>query len=36
MHLEMVNILVVLKVFAKFWAAKRVLIKCDNMAIVMA
>ena len=33
-HLEMANILVAIKTFAKAWNGKRVLIKCDNQAVV--
>ena len=33
-HLEMVNILVALKLFGKTWRGNRVLIKCDNEAVV--
>ena len=33
-HLEMVNILVELKVFGPSWATKKVLVKCDNQAVV--
>ena len=33
-HLEMVNILVALKVFSHQWAGKRVLVHCDNQAVV--
>ena len=33
-HLEMLNILVALKVWAHQWANKKVRIKCDNMAVV--
>ena len=33
-HLEMVNILVALKIFGPFWATKKVLVKCDNQAVV--
>ena len=33
-HLEMVNILLAVRLFAKFWAGKRVLVKCDNDAVV--
>ena len=33
-HFEMVNILVVLKVFCHQWATKRVLVHCDNQAVV--
>ena len=33
-HLEMVNILVALKVYAQTWKGARVLIKCDNDAVV--
>ena len=33
-HLEMVNILVALRLFAPFWSRKRILIRCDNQAVV--
>ena len=33
-HLEMANILVAIKTFAKAWNSKKVLIKCDNQAVV--
>ena len=33
-HLEMVNILVALKLFGQKWKGNRVLIKCDNEAVV--
>ena len=33
-HLEMINILVALKIFGPFWANKKVLVKCDNQAVV--
>ena len=33
-HLEMVNILVATKTFGPFWAHHKVLIKCDNQAVV--
>ena len=33
-HLEMVNILVALRLFAKWWSTKKVLIHCDNQAVV--
>ena len=33
-HLEMVNILVALKLFGRTWADAKVLIKCDNEAVV--
>ena len=33
-HLEMLNILVALRVWAKQWANKKVLLKCDNQAVV--
>ena len=33
-HLEMVNVLVALKAFAAHWSKSRVLIKCDNEAVV--
>ena len=33
-HLEMVNILVALRVFSSIWTRKKLLIKCDNAAVV--
>ena len=33
-HLKMVNIMVALKIFGPFWATKKVLVKCDNQAVV--
>ena len=33
-HLEMANILVAVKSFARAWTGQRVLIKCDNQAVV--
>ena len=33
-HLEMINIFLAVKLFAKTWSHKRVLIKCDNDAVV--
>ena len=33
-HMEMVNIVVALKVFGPMWAGKRILVKCDNEAVV--
>ena len=33
-HLEMINILVAIKPFGPFWAQKKVLVKCDNQAVV--
>ena len=33
-HLEMVNIVVALKIWATEWSNKKLLIKCDNMAVV--
>ena len=33
-QLEMVNILVAVRLFGRMWQHKRVLIKCDNMAVV--
>ena len=33
-HLEMLNILVALRVWAKQWANKKILLKCDNQAVV--
>ena len=33
-HLEMVNILVAIRIFAAHWSKKKVLIKCDNNAVV--
>ena len=33
-HLKMINILVALKIFGPFWANIKVLVKCDNQAVV--
>ena len=33
-HLEMINILLAVKLFGNAWSRKRVLIKCDNNAVV--
>ena len=33
-HLEMVNILVALRVYGRMWKGKRILVKCDNDAVV--
>ena len=33
-QLEMVNILVVIRIFGSSWSQKKVLIKCDNQAVV--
>ena len=33
-HLEMVNILVALRLFATFWSWKPILVRCDNQAVV--
>ena len=33
-HLEMANILVVVKIFARTWTGRWVLIKCDNQTVV--
>ena len=33
-HLEMVNVLVAVRIFAKFWHRRSVLVKCDNNAVV--
>ena len=33
-HLEMVNILVALRLWARFWAASSVVFHCDNLALV--
>ena len=33
-HMEMVNIVVALKAFGPMWAGKRILVKCDNEAVV--
>ena len=33
-HLEMVNILVAIRIFAAHWSRKKILIKCDNHAVV--
>ena len=34
LHLEMVNILIAIRLFTFFWASKKILIKCDNDAVV--
>ena len=34
-HLEMINILVALKVWHKQWAGQRIVINCDNQAVVV-
>ena len=34
LHLEMVNVVVALKIWATQWACKKLRIKCDNMAVV--
>ena len=33
-HLEMINIILALRLFAQFWTGTRVLIRCDNDAVV--
>ena len=33
-HLEMVNIVMALRLFARLWSRTRVLVKCDNDAVV--
>ena len=33
-YLEMVNILMALRLFAKLWSTKKILIQCDNQAVV--
>ena len=33
-HLEMLNILVALRVWCRQWAASKILLKCDNRAVV--
>ena len=33
-HLEMINILLAVRVFSNAWQHKRVLVRCDNMAVV--
>ena len=33
-HLEMVNILIAMRLFQRQWASRRVLIRCDNEAVV--
>ena len=33
-HLEMVNILMALRLFAKLWSTKKILVQCDNQAVV--
>ena len=33
-HLEMVNILVALRIYGQLWRGKRILVKCDNHAVV--
>ena len=33
-HLEMLNILVAIRVWCQYWANKRIIIKCDNQAVV--
>ena len=32
-HLEMINILIAMKLFANLWATKNILIRCDNQAV---
>ena len=34
-HLEIVNILLAMRLFANLWATKNILIRCDNQAVVM-
>ena len=33
-HLEMVNILLALRLFCSYWAGRKVLVRCDNKAVV--
>ena len=33
-HLERLNILVAIRVWCQYWANKRIIIKCDNQAVV--
>ena len=33
-HLEMVNILIAIRLFKPLWSTRKVLIKCDNEAVV--
>ena len=33
-HLEMVNILIAIRLFTSLWASKKILIRCDNEAVV--
>ena len=33
-HLEMINILVAIRIFAKYWFRKHILVRCDNIAVV--
>ena len=33
-HLEMVNILIAIRLFKSLWKGRKVLIKCDNEAVV--
>ena len=33
-HLEMINIMVILKLFCKYWAKQSVRLFCDNIAVV--
>ena len=33
-HREMVNIVMALRLFVRFWSGTRILIKCDNDAVV--
>ena len=33
-HLEMVNILMALRLFAQLWSTRKILIQCDNLAVV--
>ena len=34
-HLEMVNILLAMRLFANIWSSEKILINCDNQAVVM-
>ena len=33
-HLEMINILVAIRTFGKYWFRKHILVRCDNIAVV--
>ena len=33
-HIEMINFLVAVRIFAKHWHKKHILVRCDNMAVV--